>query len=104
MTLKSDIAIDTAIFFDNNEFAVQATYTPFGGVATAINVLFDEDTPVQNPETGTIEGVSPQISVRASDVPNIGHKDIFVIDSITYLAVPPFMDLEGVKEIRLIKQ
>lgn len=83
------ITDDLDTFFETSEFAIDAVYTPSGGEATDVVVIFDDYNVNINPYTGeinnTFDGV---IFGKYSDFENARHKDTIVIDGTTYELLP----------------
>ena len=94
MALDFDTDLDTCL--DTAEMAVSAAYTPFGGSASTINVILDNQVPVVNPYTGEVLGEEIQAVCKASDVPSAKHKDTLVVNSITYTVIEARPDGNGV--------
>jgi len=69
-------------FFDP-VLTVDAIYTPQGGQASSIKVLFDNDFKVIDLSTG-IESAAPAVTCKTSDVASVKHNDTLVISSVTY--------------------
>ena len=83
MTLATDIASDLSeVFYDTDEFAMSATYTPSGGSAAAVSVIKEEANPaIMDPPP---PGDTLIIRAMASEVADPARGDTFVIDSETY--------------------
>lgn len=98
MTLAADIITDLGAFFNSDEFAVSATYTPAGGTAATIKVLLDK-------EDGALlgmEGTRLTCLAKTADVSAAKPKDTIVIAGTTYkIKSPPFHDESGITEIEL---
>ena len=73
-------------FFDTGEFAESATYTPSGGSASTISVVFDEPYATVSVNTGEVdvEDIKPTAYCKSTDVPSVAHGDQMVIGSTTY--------------------
>ena len=83
MTVES--ASDLSDFFLTDDFGIAATYTPDGGSASTINVLFDNpfnSVPLDGERD--IESNTPTALAVSSDVSSVAHGDAIVINSITY--------------------
>lgn len=76
-------------FFDTGEFAESAAYTPSGGSASTISVVFDEPFQSVSVNTGTldVEDIKPTAYCKTTDVPSVAHGDQLVINSTTYQVV-----------------
>jgi hypothetical protein len=82
-------ASDLSDFFSTNDFAVEATYTPSGGSASTINVIFDKpfnSIPLDSGEMD-VESNTPTALCISSDVSSVAHGDALIIDSTTYNVV-----------------
>lgn len=99
MTLKTDMASDlTNVFFNTDEFAVSATYTPSGGAAKTINVLFVKE---YFAELGA-EGYRYAIEAITSDVAAAKVDEPIVIEGVTYkIKEPPHHTDDGISIIEL---
>ena len=83
MTVES--ASDLSDFFLTDDFGIAATYTPDGGSASTINVLFDNpfnSVPLDGERD--VESNTPTALAVSSDVSSVAHGDVIVINSITY--------------------
>ena len=77
---------DFSGFFDTDEFAESATYTPQGGSASTISVIFDKPYQSVALDSGTldVEDIKPTVYCKTSDVSSVSHGDQLVINSTTY--------------------
>ena len=77
---------DFSAFFDPDEFAETASYTPSGGSASSISVIFDKPFQAVSLDTGQVdlEDIKPTVYVKTTDVSSVAHGDELVIDSVTY--------------------
>ena len=84
-----DASTDFSAFFDTNEFAETASYTPFGGSASSISVIFDKPFQAVSLETGQVdlEDIKPTVYVKTTDVSSVAHGDQLVINSVTYQVI-----------------
>jgi len=81
LTLKTQITADLAVIFNTDEFAENITYTPTGGLPATITAIAVREAPGQEPYVrgpGTAECV---IWVKAADVSDPQHGDVFNFDS-----------------------
>lgn len=106
MALLDDIKADLAGFLDPNEFGKSVTYTPAGGSAKIINVIFDDAYQAVSPITGEVGLTSPQAVCKSSDV--AGAKtgdtgDTLLIDTITYKLKSVESDGAGMTTLILYK-
>jgi|SRR3989304_1157905 len=81
---------------------VDATYTPQGGQASAIKVIFGNDFKVVDLSTG-IESAAPAVTCKSSDVASVKHNDTFVINSVTYYVSGIQQDGTGITILILSK-
>lgn len=80
MGLKDLLESDMSHMLNTDEFAVDGTYTPSGGVASVIKVIFDN-------EFMAVEGVlssDPAVTCKTSDMPNPRRNEPIVIGAVTY--------------------
>ena len=79
-------ASDFSDLFLTDDFGTAATYTPSGGSASTINVLFDNPFSSIPLDTGEmdVESNTPTALAVSSDVASVAHGDAIVINSITY--------------------
>lgn len=92
-----DLTADLTIFFA--DFGVAATYTPAGGAAASITVLFDNAFVAAE----GVESLGPAATCKASDVANARHGDTLVIDSTTYNIIGIHPDGAGLTLLLLSK-
>lgn len=95
---------DLLDFFELDDFADSATYTPTGGSASTVLGIFD------NPQAGRnatdmmdITIPAPQFVCRTADVPNAADGDHIVIRSTTYHVRVVLTDGTGVSTLILEK-
>lgn len=84
MSLQAQMQSDIDAFINTDEFAVEATYIPASKIPSTVNVIFDNEGAVQTIDGVPMETTDPQLLVKTSDVPDIAHRDTFVIESVTY--------------------
>lgn len=97
-------AADILDFFEVDDFADTATYTPVGGSAVSVLGIFDEP----QASRGATEMVdvtipSPQFVCRTADVPAAADGDEIIIRSVTYTVRVVFTDGTGVSTLILEK-
>jgi len=82
-------ADDLSDFFLTDDFGVAASYTPDGGSASTINVLFDNPFNSVPLDTGErdVESNTPTALAISSDVASVAHGDAIVISGVTYAIV-----------------
>ena len=74
-------------FFDTDDFAVSATWTPSGGDATAVIGIFDNEYfEAGGGEVGA-EGSKPAFHCETADIPNAAQGDAIVINTVNYLII-----------------
>tara|TARA_R100000963_G_scaffold33993_1_gene26810 strand:- start:1782 stop:2111 length:330 start_codon:yes stop_codon:yes gene_type:complete len=80
---------DFSLFFDSDEFAETATYTPSGGSGSAISVIFDKPYQSVSMDSGNIdvEDIKPTVYCKTTDVSSAAHGDAIILDSITYFVI-----------------
>ena len=103
MSVETDI--ERAVFFDSDDFAVSATYTPSGGTATSISGIFDDT--FETVETGgfiPVASSSPMFQVKTSDVSSAAEGDALTVNSTSYVIRVVMDDGTGVTMLQLEKQ
>lgn len=82
-------ASDLADFFNTSDFGVEATYTPSGGSASTINVIFDKPFNSVPLDTGEVdvESNTPTALCISSDISSVAHGDALVVSSTTYSVI-----------------
>ena len=89
-------------FFDTGAHAGAATYTPSGGSASTVNVIFNDDyLAIPGGMMVEVEGSTPVAVVRSSDVSNVAQGDAVVINSVTYSVVGVRPDGTGITELAI---
>ena len=84
-----EVAADLGVFFNSDDFGTSATYTPDGGSASTITVLFDKpfnSIPMDSGEVD-VESNTPTCLCQTTDVSAAAHGDVIVISSTTYHVV-----------------
>ena len=89
------------VFFSTDDFAQDATWTPSGGSATPIKVIFDDEYIGMNIGTGEIDSSDPMVRVKTSTVPNIAEGDTIEINTTTFYVISPQPDGTGVTLMQL---
>ena len=83
-----DVADDLNVFFNSGDFGASAIYTPEGGSASIITVLFDKPfNSVPMDGESDIESNTPTALCKTSDVSSVAHGDALVVNSTTYSVV-----------------
>ena len=95
--MSVETAADRAVFVSANDFGVSATYTPSGGAAATLSVIFDktyfEDqalagiTGHQPIALAGIAGHQPMALARTSDLTGTIVGGTLVVSSVTYTIV-----------------
>lgn len=95
---------DILDFFELDDFADAATYTPMGGSASTVLGIFDNPQASRN-ATDLIDVTipAPQFVCRTADVPNAADGDAIVIRSVSYLVRVSLNDGTGVSTLLLEK-
>ena len=103
MSVETDI--ERAVFFDTDDFAVSATYTPAGGSASTISGIFDDA--FEAVETGgfiPVASSSPIFQCKTSAVSSAAEGDALIVNSTSYLIRVVMDDGTGVTMLQLEKQ
>lgn len=74
---------DLASMF-NGFFDTPATYTPNGGAAVTIPVIYNAQNESATVYIGDVAASMPQATCKTSDVPNATNKDTLVVGGVTY--------------------
>lgn len=108
MTLKTQITSDLATFFNTDEFADSATYTPAeyvhvhslgtNNTSTINGILFKDFVIVNNEEAHL-----PIFECATSDVSSATHGDKLTINEVDYLVVGIEPDVTGTTKLALEK-
>ncbi|HOO90732.1 MAG TPA: hypothetical protein PLA74_07895 [Syntrophales bacterium] len=108
MTLKADILTDLdSVFFSNDEFSEDFTFTPTGLTARTIKGIFDAPYQAVSPESGEIETTAPSILVMTSDVSGVVHHGdamTRVSDSVNYEVVGIQPDTAGTTRLIMSRE
>jgi hypothetical protein len=81
VTLKTQITADLAVIFNTDEFAENVTYTPKNGLPATVPAIIARDAPLQEPYVRGADTAECVIWVKASDVEDPQHGDIYNFDS-----------------------
>ncbi|HUX58126.1 MAG TPA: hypothetical protein VMV77_14205 [Bacteroidales bacterium] len=84
MGLPDQIESDLDTFINNDDFAIEITYTPSGGDPVVISGIYDNETEGFNIQTNQLEAGGPKILVKDSDITGVAIGDTVIKDSITY--------------------
>lgn len=97
-------AADILDFFEVDDFADVATYTPVGGTGVSVNGIFDEPQASRNAtDLMDITIPSPQFVCRTADVPAAADGDQIIIRSTAYTVRVVLTDGTGVSTLILEK-
>lgn len=97
-------AADILDFFEVDDFADTATYTPVGGSAVSVLGIFDEPQASRGAtDLMDITIPSPQFVCRTADVPSAADGDAIVIRTIAYTVRVVLTDGTGVSTLILEK-
>jgi hypothetical protein len=95
---------DILDFFELDDFADAATYTPAGGGASTINGIFDAPQASRNAtDLMDITIPAPQFVCRTVDAPNAADGDDIVIRTVAYKVRVVLNDGTGVSTLLLEK-
>lgn len=95
MTLAADLTTDLSIFFNDDEFAVEATYTPGVGSAVKFNVLLDDIYSGSSPFEAEVDTTRPQALAKTSDVSGYAIGTALSISGTTYYIIGKHKDPES---------
>lgn len=85
-----------------SDFGVSATYTPAGGSASNITVIFDNEyIPVDTGASVAFAMQQPKALARTIDVPGADQGDLISIDGIDYTVTIVMPDGTGMTELML---
>jgi hypothetical protein len=97
-------AADILDFFELDDFADTATYTPVGGSASSVLGIFDAPQASRNAtDLMDITIPSPQFVCRTADVPAAADGDEIIIRAVTYTVRVVLNDGTGVSTLVLEK-
>lgn len=95
---------DILDFFELDDFADSATYTPTGGSASTVLGIFDAPQASRNAtDMLDITIPAPQFVCRTADVPNAADGDTIVIRTVSYRVRVVLTDGTGVSTLLLEK-
>ena len=87
------------------DFGVTATYTPSGGSASSITVIFDNEyIPVDTGASVAFAMNQPKAMVRTQDMPSAAEGDAIVIGGVNYIIRIVMADGTGMTELMLEAQ
>ena len=86
------------------DFGQAATYTPSGGTASTITVIFDNDyIDVDLASTVAFATQQPKVVTKTISVPNAAEGDVLQIDGVNYVIRVVMNDGTGMTEMMLEK-
>jgi hypothetical protein len=100
MTLLDQIETDLDTFINDDDFAVDAIYTPVEGDSKIIKVIFDNAYKQMNLQTG-VESGGTSAQLKSSDVEDIAKDDTLEINDIAYNIIGIEPDGTGMIVVRL---
>lgn len=87
------------------DFGVSATFTPVGGSASTITVIFDNNYEAVDAGGGVAFAMQqPRVTCRSSDVTGVSEGATMVIDSANYIVRVVMPDGTGITELMLEAQ
>lgn len=99
-----ETAADILDFFELDDFADAATYTPVGGGASTVQGIFDNPQASRNAtDLMDVTIPAPQFVCRTVDVPNAADGDLIVIRTVSYNVRVVLNDGTGVSTLILEK-
>jgi hypothetical protein len=104
MSLKTQIAADlSSVFFNTDDFAEAATYTPVSGDAVSCDVLVDHDVLIQaDGYDATYATLGTTITAMVADVGTISRGDTFLVDGTTYTVQRPDQFSDDGREVSAV--
>lgn len=99
-TLENDL--DT-LFVETVGFATSASYTPAGGSAVAISVIFSEPHEESAPEGILFANTGPIVLARTSDLPTARRDELLITGGVRYTITEARPDGTGVTTLRLTR-
>lgn len=108
MSFTAQLASDLgSVFLNTGEFAVSGSWTPTGGQAQTVSLIFDNPDLKFDPVSGvTFQGSEIKAHVRRSVFDSAKLGEPIVISSVTYYIrdVKPILDSAGMMELNLSTQ
>lgn len=93
-----------ADFFDTDSFGQSATYTPSGGSASSITIIFDNEFSLSNVIGSIYENTNPMALCKTSDVSGATNGATLVTGSVTYNVIGVQPDGTGFTKLILSTQ
>ncbi len=103
MAVETDA--DRAIFVSADDFGVAVTWTLAGGGSSTFDAIFDAEYQLLAPMRDEgMEGSTPMLTVRASDLPALAaHGDTATVSGTAYRVVEIMPDGRGMASVRLME-
>lgn len=101
MTLRDTILADVTTFINTDDFGETVSYTPNGGAARDIDIVFFDGSLNVDPYIEQAEYKKPSMLAKATDMTDLTHKATILRSSITYLCTQP--DINMVQTMPFIK-
>lgn len=95
---------DIDAFFNTDDFAVAATYTPDGGSPSTVNGIFDDEYFDEVGGSVGIEGSQPRFTCKLADVAAVEQGDALTVSGVSYLIVNVQKDGTGIVILILEEQ
>lgn len=93
----------SAFFVADTGFCQSAVYTPQGGTAATISVIFSEPHEESAPESILFANTGPMVIARTSDLPSARRDDKIVTGGVSYYIVAVMPDGTGTTTLRLTR-
>jgi hypothetical protein len=85
MTFKTQIAEDMAVFYNSDEFADTAVYSPVTGADVTTEVIVDHDVLIQaDGYDASVATLGTTVTAMVADVGTVVRGDTFAVGSTTY--------------------
>ncbi|MDY6790533.1 MAG: head-tail joining protein [Thermodesulfobacteriota bacterium] len=94
--------IDT--FFNTDDFAVAATYTPLVGLPSTVNGIFDDEYFDEVGGSVGIEGSQPRFTCKLEDIAAVEQGDALTVSGVSYEIVNVQKDGTGIVVLVLEEQ
>jgi len=80
------------------DWGEDAVWTPAGGEATPITVIFDPEVMII---LDGMQTTAPQVTCKSSEVVGMQRRDTMVYNETTYFVLLPGKDVHGIREVTL---
>jgi hypothetical protein len=94
---------ETEIFFNADDFASSAAFTPKGGTAQNIMCIFDAPGTLQNIGGVDVITTDPTATVKTADVGTAGQGSTLLVSGVTYYVVQNMPGVGGLSILQLSK-